>query len=69
MKFLVTGGAGFIGSHLTGRLLNLQHEVAVIDNFDPFYDPQVKERNLAEVKKHAGFHLYRQDLLNNSFLP
>src|SRR4051812_43971466 len=47
MQLLVTGIAGFIGSHLTERLLARGHEVTGLDNFDPFYDRRVKEENLA----------------------
>ena len=42
----VTGGAGFIGSHLCDALLRAGHEVIALDNFDDFYDPGVKRRNL-----------------------
>jgi UDP-glucuronate 4-epimerase len=50
MRVLVTGGAGFIGSHLVEALLARDHEVAVIDDFNDFYDPALKAQNLAAVK-------------------
>lgn len=46
MKILVTGGAGFIGSHLCDKLLNLNHEVYNLDNFNDYYDPNIKEKIL-----------------------
>jgi UDP-glucuronate 4-epimerase len=49
MRLLVTGIAGFIGSHLSERLLSRGHEVTGLDNFDPFYDRRVKEANLASL--------------------
>ena len=54
-RLLVTGAAGFIGSHLCEALLATGHQVAGIDNFDPFYPRAVKERNLAALRGHAGF--------------
>jgi UDP-glucuronate 4-epimerase len=47
VSVLVTGGAGFIGSHLVERLAARDEDVVVVDTFDPFYDPAVKRRNLA----------------------
>ena len=47
MRMIVTGGAGFIGSHLVDRLLADGSEVIVVDNFDPFYPRAVKQSNLA----------------------
>ncbi len=62
MHILVTGGAGFIGSHLTERLLERGHSVIVLDNFDPFYDPQVKRANLSTAQDYDGFSLVPGDI-------
>jgi UDP-glucuronate 4-epimerase len=62
MRVLVTGGAGFIGSHLVERLLAEGHRVVCLDNFDDFYDPALKRRNLAAALKHLGFRLVEGDL-------
>jgi UDP-glucuronate 4-epimerase len=54
-KVLVTGGAGFIGSHLCEALLRAGHEVIALDNFDEFYDPAVKRRNVEEIAGTGRF--------------
>ena len=54
MKILITGSAGFIGSHLSESLLGDGHAVVGMDNFDPFYDRSVKEANLADVRAAGG---------------
>jgi nucleoside-diphosphate-sugar epimerase len=46
MIFLVTGGAGFIGSHVCGQLLQDGHSVWAFDDLNPFYEPNLKQRNL-----------------------
>ena len=57
MNILVTGGAGFIGSHLIDSLLDLGHEVVCFDNFDNFYDPIMKWGNVTHHAKKKGFRL------------
>src|SRR3989344_4433819 len=64
MKVLVTGCAGFIGSNLTDRLLNTGYNVIGVDNFNNFYNPQIKEGNIKGALKSAEFKLYRIDILD-----
>src|SRR3954471_22789309 len=56
MNVLVTGGAGFIGSHLVERLLADGHEVAIVDDFNDFYDPQIKRANISSFAKDIAVH-------------
>jgi len=63
-RVLVTGAAGFIGSHLIEALVDQGDEVIGIDNFDPFYPRAMKERNLAEIGKRPGFSFREMDLLD-----
>jgi len=65
MKFLLTGAAGFIGSHVADALLAEGHDVVGLDNMDPYYDVARKESNLAEIEQagHRGtFEFHRADL-------
>lgn len=59
---IVTGGAGFIGSHLTEVLLAKGYEVTVVDNFDSFYPRSVKERNIQMALSHPSFRLVELDI-------
>lgn len=71
-NYIVTGAAGFIGSHIAEKLLRQGHNVFAIDNFCDFYDPAVKRKNILEVIKSAGdassFHLYEGDIRDMEFL-
>ncbi len=66
MKILITGAAGFIGSHLSETLLKEGHEIVGFDNFDPFYDREIKERNLEKSLSIGSFSLIEGDLNNSA---
>jgi UDP-glucuronate 4-epimerase len=59
---LVTGAAGFIGSHLCDTLLSRGDRVVGIDNFNDYYDPAIKEGNVADASRHEQFQLHRTDI-------
>lgn len=63
-SYLITGCAGFIGSHLAEKLLEQGNNVVGIDNFDSFYGREIKERNLSEALKTQNFTFYELDLKN-----
>lgn len=67
-KFLVTGSAGFIGYHLSERLLRDGHEVVGVDNFSPYYDVVLKERRNQRLEGHARFELARIDIADSRAL-
>lgn len=56
MRILVTGGAGFIGSHLAEGLLAAGHSIAILDDFDDFYNPQIKQANIAGFANDMDVH-------------
>ncbi len=67
MHILVTGGAGFIGSHLCRRLLNDDHRVTAVDNFDPFYPRAIKEEGIEDFPAHL-FTLIEADICHTDTL-
>jgi UDP-glucuronate 4-epimerase len=59
MRVLITGGAGFIAYHLAAALLKDQFEINLLDNFNDFYDPEIKRRNVSDLQSegHAPIHI------------
>ena len=65
---LVTGAAGFIGSHLSEQLFQNGHSVIGIDNFDPYYNPSIKRSNLEKCIDHPDFSFLEGDIRDKAFL-
>ena len=68
MRYLITGGAGFIGSNLADSLLKDGHEITVVDNFNDYYDIRIKEGNVAANLGNTHYKLYRTDIENMTAL-
>ena len=62
MKILITGSAGFIGSALCLKLLNIGHEIIGIDNHNDYYDPKIKDERLKRITKYLKYKHYKEDL-------
>ena len=68
MRLLITGGAGFIGSHLADRRLARGDRVVVLDDFNDFYDPAAKRRNTASHAGNPGYRLVEGDIRDRELL-
>lgn len=68
MNILVTGAAGFIGSHVCEHFINSGHNITGIDNFDTFYPINFKKLNLAQLKQNKQFQFYNADIRNDKTL-
>lgn len=68
MRILVTGGAGFIGSHFCERLIQKHHQVFCLDNFNDYYDPAIKRQNISSLLDQSDFHLIEGDILDQALL-
>jgi len=68
MKCLVTGGAGFIGSHIIQHLLDSDQEVVCLDNFDPTYSIETKKANIAPFFANKNFEFIKGDILDRGIL-
>jgi len=69
MKCIVTGCAGFLGSHLSDALLLAGHTVLGIDSINPYYSPTLKQANLAPLLDHQSFSFHHLDLRIDAFAP
>lgn len=67
-RVLLTGAAGFLGSHAAEALLARDYAVVGLDNFDPFYDRETKEENLRAARAHAGFRLVEGDIRDGALV-
>lgn len=67
-KILLTGGAGFVGSHLTKKLLEKEETVFCIDDFNDYYPPKFKKENIESFLKKKNYKLFEGDIRNKNFL-
>lgn len=67
-RILITGGAGFIGSHLAQKLAQLGHEVTILDNLDPYYNVEIKKKNIELVLRNKNCNFIKGDILDEDQL-
>lgn len=68
MKVLITGAAGFIGSHLCEKLVEENFEVICVDNFNTYYDPKIKRKNIENLINRQNIELYEVDICDAEHL-
>ena len=68
MRVLITGGAGFIAYHLASALMSRRAEVSLLDNFNAFYDPEIKRRNVQDLQAQGNATLHAVDILDRDKL-
>jgi UDP-glucose 4-epimerase len=67
-KIVITGGAGFIGSHIAEELALMDHEVVIIDNLDDYYSPDLKRRNLKLLLANPNVRFIEGDITDSDLL-
>jgi UDP-glucuronate 4-epimerase len=68
MRALITGGAGFIAYHVASALLKTQTDVFLLDNFNDFYDPEIKRQNVRDLQSMGRAPLHVVDILDRNKL-
>ena len=68
MQILITGGAGFIGSTLADKLLKENNEIVILDNFNDYYNPQLKDSNVKNNLDNPNYKLYRGDICDKELV-
>src|SRR5699024_6064884 len=65
---LITGAAGFIGFHLSKKLLDKGFDIHGVDNLNDYYDPKLKKDRLKQLKKYNNFFFYEEDIQDKNFM-